>query len=228
MCTDELGPAPPVAISWWSAGMREITWSLLKEPSGWLLDVGCGRGADLVELPPHVWGVGLDRAAQHLAGLPFVQADACRLPFQSGSFDLILALDLLEQEGVHPQTVLAEIRRVVRPGGRILARVPAHPWLYGPRDRSWGGARRYRRPEFRALIGGAGFRIRRLSYANSLIFPCAAMVRLGGRTGLLKDDLPWLAEPFGGLLAGLLSSEARWLRKHDLPTGLSLVCLAEA
>jgi hypothetical protein len=40
--------------------------------------------------------------------------------------------------------------------------------------------------------------------------------------------LPWLAEPFGSLLTGLLSSEARWLREHDLPTGLSLVCLAEA
>ena len=157
-----------------------------------------------------------------------MQADAGMIPFRAGAFDLVLALDLLEQQGVNPEMALKEIRRVLRPGGRLLARVPAHPWLYGPHDREWGGARRYRRAELRALIQGAGFSVHRLTYANSLIFPLAALVRLGGRAGLLRDDLLWLAEPFGGFLLGLLRSEARWLRKRDLPAGLSLVCLAEA
>ena len=230
---------------WWSAGMRQITWSLLGNERGRLLDVGCGPGWGQAEQPRGVWAAGLDRAG-HLVDRrpsllyrpttqaplgsrrPFVQADAGMIPFRAGAFDLVLALDLLEQQGVNPEMALKEIRRVLRPGGRLLARVPAHPWLYGPHDREWGGARRYRRAELRALIQGAGFSVRRLTYANSLIFPLAALVRLGGRAGLLRDDLLWLAEPFGGFLLGLLRSEARWLRKRDLPAGLSLVCLAEA
>ena len=224
----ETAPVRPGAIHWWSAGMREITWSLLRDRSGRLLDVGCGPGLDLVKLPPNVWGVGLDRAAQHVVFRPFVQANALRLPFRAGSFDLILALDLLEQESVDSEAVLWEVRRVLRSGGCLLVRVPAHPWLYGPRDRDWGGTRRYRRVELTALIQGAGFNIRRLTYANSFIFPLAVVVRLGGRAGLLKDDLLWLAEPFGGFLLRVLGSEARWLQERDLPTGLSLMCLAQA
>jgi SAM-dependent methyltransferase len=218
---------------WWPVGMRRITWALLGDARGRLLDVGCGPGWGDVELPPGVWAVGLDRRRfrpaweQSRANL-FTQADAGRLPFRAGSFDLILAQDLLEQEGLNPETALREIRRVLRVGGRLLARVPAHPWLYGPRDHHWRGARRYRRAEFRALIQGAGFSIHRLTYANGLIFPLAAVVRLGGRAGLLRDDLPWLQKPFSGCLLGVLGLEGRWLRVRDLPMGLSLVCLAEA
>jgi SAM-dependent methyltransferase len=219
-------PARLGAIHWWATGMREITWHLMGDGRGRLLDVGCGRGLDLAKLPPGVWGVGLDRAAQQLLGTPFAQADAGRLPFRAGSFDLVLALDLLEQEGVDPTAVLSEIRRVVRGGGRMLARVPAHPWLYGPHDHAWGGARRYRKAEFRALVEGAGFTIYRLTYANSFLFPLAALVRLGGRAGLVGDDPAQFAQPFGRFLRRILSSEARLVRERDLPTGLSLVCVA--
>jgi len=226
----------PVAVHrhhWWSAGMRRITWTLLGDARGRLLDVGCGPGWDLAERPAGVWGIGLDQWRDRRAGMlgrtdPFVQADAGMLPFRTGSFDLVLALDLLEQQGLNPETVLREIRRVLRPGGRLLARVPAHPWLYGPHDRDCGGARRYRKAELTALIQRTGFSICRLTYANSFIFPLAAMVRFGGRAGLLRDDLPWLQKPFAGILLAVLDSEARWLRERDLPVGLSLVCLAEA
>jgi SAM-dependent methyltransferase len=206
--------------------MREITWRLIGESRGPLLDVGCGRGLDLAGLPQGLWGVGLDRAGLPVHGTPFVQGDACQLPFRAGSFDVVLALDLLEQTGVEPVSALSEMRRVVKRSGRVLARVPAHPWLYGPRDLRWGGARRYRKAEFRALVEEAGFTIYRLTYANSVFFPLAALVRLGGRAGLPEGDLLWLAQPFGALLAGALRAEARWVRRRDLPAGLSLVCLA--
>ena len=217
---------------WWPAGMRRITWALLGDVRGKLLDVGCGPNWDLTQQPPGVWGVGLDQRWPRRMQLspradPFVQADASMLPFQCGSFDLVLALDLLEQQGLDPSTVLWQIRRVLRPGGRLVARVPAHPRLYGPHDRDFRGARRYRRAELMALVQGAGFRIRRLTYTNSLIFPAAALARLGGRAGVVKDDLPWLQKPLSGFLLGVLRTEARWLRKRDLPMGLSLLCLAE-
>jgi hypothetical protein len=36
-----------------------------------------------------------------------------------------------------------------------------------------------------------------------------------------------MPRPLNRLLAGILALEATWLRRHDLPVGLSLVCLAE-
>jgi SAM-dependent methyltransferase len=213
--------------------MRRITWTILGDASGQLLDVGCGPHWELAQLPPGVWGIGLDRrrlprVQAPTRAHPFVHADAGMLPFRTGAFDLVLALDLLEQQGLSPEIVMGEIHRVLRSGGRLLVRVPAHPWLYGPHDRDWGGARRYRKAELKALVQGAGFGICRLTYTNSFIFPFAALVSLGERAGLLKDDLLWLQRPFGGFLLRVLDSEAHWLRKHHLPMGLSLVCLAEA
>jgi hypothetical protein len=78
------------------------------------------------------------------------------------------------------------------------------------------------------LIEQAGFAIVRMTYANSLAFPFAVLVRLAGRAGVMRDDPLWLARPFGGLIRQGLGVEARILRAHDLPLGLSLVCLAEA
>jgi len=205
-------------------------------PGGWLpgqargrvLDVGCGPGWDLAALPEGLFGVGLDRVMTWLGCPPLVQGDAKRLPFAAGAFDLVLALDLLEQEGLSPDQALREACRVLRPGGSLLVRVPAQPWLYGPHDRTFGGARRYRRQELGAMVEDAGFRISRLTYANSLLFPAEAISRLLQRAGIISgDDLCPVPGPVNRCLTWALALEAHWLVTHDLPFGLSLLCLAE-
>lgn len=229
---------------WWTSGMRAIGWAVLGDDdiAGRVLDDGCGPGWTLAELPAGAWGAGIDRqtvpAAVRLSELGEVRprpgrlclaaAEAERLPFGDASFAIVLALDLLEQGQVDPARALAEARRVLAPGGRFLARVPAHPWLFGPHDTYWGGTRRYRRQEFAGLIEGAGFSICRLTYANSLLFPFQVGGRWLERAGLLGGaDLLPLPGPLNRLLAGVLATEAHWLRRHNLPLGLSLLCLAE-
>lgn len=208
--------------------MRQATWALLGQVTGPLLDVGCGPGLTLAELPPDAWGVGLDLRAGEGLLRPFVMADAHRLPFGAASFDVVLALDLLEQRGVNPAVILAEVWRVLRPWGRLLVRVPAHPWLFGPHDLLWGGSRRYRKRELAALVAQAGFHICRLTYANCILFPAEALLRLLARIGLAPNHEGWpLPAPLNGLLLMILKWEARWLRRRDLPMGLSLLCLAE-
>ncbi|MCU0500588.1 MAG: class I SAM-dependent methyltransferase [Anaerolineae bacterium] len=213
---------------WWIAGMRGITWAVLGRVNGRLLDVGCGPGWLLAELPPGLHGVGIDIEVQFAVARPIVESDSCNLPFPDSVFDVVTALDVLEQECVEPQQALAEVRRVLVPGGRLLIRVPAYPRLYGPHDLMWGGARRYQREELSDLVRNAGFTVRRLTFANSLLLPISAAQRLAARS-IWSDgnDVRPLPAPLNRLLLGVLALEARWLKTRDLRAGLSLLCMAE-
>ena len=94
------------------------------------LDAGCGDGrrtaALRLILPPHalVAAVDLDRAAAHGAGLitgvDAARADIARLPYPDGAFDVVLAGHVL----YYPSDLgswLREVRRVMSPGGLLLA-----------------------------------------------------------------------------------------------------------
>jgi 2-polyprenyl-6-hydroxyphenyl methylase/3-demethylubiquinone-9 3-methyltransferase len=87
-----------------------------------ILDLGCGKGrfaAHLRKAGASV--VGLDGSAAMLAaapGLDRVRGSARRLPFAAGTFDGVVAIEVLEHVGeIGP--VLAEIGRVLKPGGRL-------------------------------------------------------------------------------------------------------------
>jgi ubiquinone/menaquinone biosynthesis C-methylase UbiE len=92
------------------------------------LDVGTGAGALALAFAPLVAEVvGVDREAALLdrarkrapANVTFVEADATALPFPDGAFDLAGTLRTLHH--VHrPELAMAELTRVVRPGGRLL------------------------------------------------------------------------------------------------------------
>ncbi len=91
-----------------------------------VLDVGCGQGAVTADLASCTAGdvVALDldarlaRRARSL-GLRVLQADGRRLPFADGSFD-VAACNLVLLWSPEPETVVAEMARVVRPGGTVL------------------------------------------------------------------------------------------------------------
>ena len=84
------------------------------------LDVGCGNGAStfyLQELIPSVWAV--DRSEPMLAHHPLrsagrvAAADALRLPFRDGAFDLVLGWEVLHHLP-DPRLAVAEMARVSR------------------------------------------------------------------------------------------------------------------
>lgn len=108
-----------------------------------ILEVGCGRGATLLELARRGATVtGLDYSEEALAvcrGLEsrnaitgralFVKADARVLPFPPESFDFVFSVGLIEHFP-DPLPVLAEQRRVLRPNGYLLVQVPQKYSLY--------------------------------------------------------------------------------------------------
>jgi methionine biosynthesis protein MetW len=96
-----------------------------------VLDVGCGDGWLLAELAAlGVRGQGVDVSEEAIAqasqrGVPAARADVDggTLPVDSQAFDLVLCLDVLEHLFA-PERLLAEMRRAVAPGGRLVVAVP--------------------------------------------------------------------------------------------------------
>ena len=76
---------------------------------------------------------------------------------------------------------LRELRRVLRPGGRLLVAVPAFMFLWGKQDEVSHHRRRYTARSLRRALAEAGFAVDRTSYFNTLLFPPIAAVRLGRR-----------------------------------------------
>jgi SAM-dependent methyltransferase len=100
-----------------------------------VLDVGCGPGSYLAllrERHPTVRAVGVDlspgMAAEALQYAPTVNADAARLPFPDGTVDRVLAPHMLYHCPDIP-AALAELRQVLRPGGRLVAVTNGHDHL---------------------------------------------------------------------------------------------------
>jgi ubiquinone/menaquinone biosynthesis C-methylase UbiE len=89
-----------------------------------LLDVGCGDGGVAALLRDRVADVvAVDVEAspewEDADGLRFQVADGERLPFPDASFDLVHSKDSLHHMA-QPEQALAEVRRVLKPGGTAL------------------------------------------------------------------------------------------------------------
>lgn len=92
------------------------------------LDVGTGAGAFAIALASLVREVvGVDIVPEVLAearkrapkNLELIEADATKLPFALGSFDLVCTARTLHHVA-RPELVLAELNRVLKPGGTML------------------------------------------------------------------------------------------------------------
>lgn len=111
--------------------LRAAEWAWLDRriPEGQrLLDLGCGTGALLRALAPRLeWGLGVDRsepmlarARAHSSGahIDFARVEGPELPLADNSVDVVVSL--LSFRYLDWDQVLAEIVRVLRPGGRLL------------------------------------------------------------------------------------------------------------
>jgi SAM-dependent methyltransferase len=104
-----------------------------------------------------------------------IEGDATRVPLADASFDLVVALDVLEH--VAPEALLGEARRLLRPGGALLLSVPAFPSLWSPLDEAAGHRCRYRRRELAAELAANGFCAVHWTHYQALLFPVAWLAR---------------------------------------------------
>src|SRR3954468_15424434 len=203
-------------------------------PGARALDVGCGTGANGPVLAARAaFAVGIDASPvplglgerTHAARL---RGDANALPFPDGSFDLVVALDVLEHLDDDAGGA-RELYRVLRPGGAALIFVPALRLLWGLQDDVSHHRRRYGRAQLRALVAASGLQIQRLTFFNSLLFPPILAARLMMRVlprGNLRSENEVGGPVTNAVLAAIFAAEAPLLERVDLPIGVSLACLA--
>src|SRR5215831_10113621 len=227
---------------WWYAGMRRVALAVLEHALEGhsdlaILDAGCGTGGTTRELSRFGHVVGIDRAWEALRPAheyvpALVRASVEDLPFGPSSFDVVTSFEVIYHLGVGSDVqALAELRRVLRPGGLLLLRVPAHDWLRGEHDRLVHTRHRYTRAEVVDKLTAAGFAVQQASWANTALFPPAVAKRLlerrnGHANASGEPDLWQPPEPLNALLESAVAIEALAIPKHvPLPFGLSVLAL---
>lgn len=166
-------------------------------PGSRVIDVGCGlgrhsyeayrRGADVIafdqnaeelaEVDTMLQAMGAEGQAPASAKAQVVVGDALALPYPDDSFDCVIASEILEHIP-DDETAIAELARVLAPGGRLAVSVPR--WL--PERICWllsddyhanegGHIRIYRADELRTKLTSAGLRYTGSHHAHALHSP---------------------------------------------------------
>lgn len=228
---------------WWYLGMESLTRSLLNrwvhpDCSLQILDAGCGTGAGMVTYLAEygcVTGVDISPIALKFCQMRNLRclalASVEELPFLSERFDLITSFDVLyEQAVISDAAALAEFARLLKPGGRLLLRLPAYNWLRGQHDQVIHTARRYTTRHIADLLCQTGFVVEHLTYANTFLFPLALAKRLSERIWPLQtpqSDLSLKSGWFNRFLHAILAAEAPFVARQGLPYGLSVIAVGQ-
>ena len=227
-------------VHWWYRARRNILSDLIERriqlpPRPRILEIGCGTGHNVLMLKRfgEVDAIEIDEAARELAserlGKPVGAAPLPELTgVEDGKYDLIAILDVLEHVEADEEA-LASMARKLKPGGRILVTVPAHPWMWSAHDVVNHHQRRYTKKSLQDVIARAGLKLDMISYFNSLLFPLAAAARLAGRvTGRQDSDDKLPPRPLNTLFETLFNLERHALGRLPFPPGVSLVAILSA
>jgi SAM-dependent methyltransferase len=224
---------------WWYRGRREVIAEALARldlpPAPEILDAGCGSGRNMVELARvgAVTGVELadasaQRARQRNVG-SVVQGSVTDLPFEDDSFDLAVCLDVIEHLD-DDRAALRELRRVIRPGGKLLVTVPAYQWLWSEHDEVNHHRRRYTKRTLLTAVSDSGWDVESTTYFNSLLLPLAIAYRSLSRVLRSRDEPASDLGRTPGRLNSLLERPLHWEARviahgRRIPAGLSLLAV---
>jgi SAM-dependent methyltransferase len=219
---------------WWYRALHARLCDALDGTRGRVLDAGCGTGGFLAALRtrrPDLLRFGLewDQAAATRArsksAAAITRGSANTLPFGNDAFDAAVAADVLCHAEVDPAATLAELRRVLRPGGRLIVNMPAYQWLLSAHDRRVHNVRRQTVRATAGMLRQAGFQPVQVHYWNGLLLPLMILQRKILARGDAVSDVapfpPWL----DARLHGMTAIERRL--PFPLPFGGSVLAVAE-
>lgn len=200
-----------------------------------ILDLGCGTGANLEILSQYGQGIGADFSETALMfcrkrSLPrLMLGDGMQLPIANDSLDLVAAMDSLEHIP-RDNAALAEIFRILKPGGTLLVTVPAFGFLWSEHDEALQHLRRYTAAELSDKLRLAGFHLGKSTYVMFFLFFPVLLIRFlqnltkaGTQPKTAISPLPSLISSILMLLNRIEMSLLRWM---NLPFGVTVVALA--
>jgi ubiquinone/menaquinone biosynthesis C-methylase UbiE len=225
----------------WFRGFRRFVEPLVADAAHGvqsdILDCGCGTGHNLHMLRKYGRAYGIDltwtglQYARRQGERLVARASAAQLPFPDARFDLVTSFDVIYAlEDDIERATIAEMYRVLKPGGSLIVNVAALQALRGNHSVLSSEVRRYSRPDLRRRLEAAGFRVTRSTYTNLSILPLVAAIRLTQRlSGHVEsqEEITIPAAPVNAALTALLALEATALRVVDMPVGSSLLAVAK-
>jgi SAM-dependent methyltransferase len=219
---------------WWYRTLHTRLCDALAGTQGRVLDAGCGTGGFLAVLGsrrPDLTRVGVEwdalaaPRARDKSGAAIVRGSVNTLPFADASFDAAVSADVLCHAAVDPPVALAELSRVLRPGGRLVVNMPAYQWLLSAHDRQVHNARRFTARATSELLRQAGFVTVRARYWNGLLLPLMIVQRKILARGNSVSDVapfpPWLDVTLHGM------TKFERTLPFPLPAGGSVLAIAE-
>jgi SAM-dependent methyltransferase len=224
---------------WWYRARREVIAALIRRraapPKGArILEIGCGTGHNLAMLSGfgHVEAVELDEEARSLAeqrlGRAVMGAPLPELAGVPDDYDLIGAFDVIEHID-DDHAAIAAIAERLKPGGKLVITVPAHPWMWSAHDVVNHHKRRYSKAALKRLVDGSPLRLDAIGYFNSLLFPLAVAQRTASKlSGRDNADVTLPPAPLNAALERAFAAERHLIGRVPLPPGLSLFAVASA
>lgn len=175
--------------------------------AGRVLEIGWGRLARRGRFQPPADGVRWVSIDRDPARAPHICADAAQLPVPASTFDTVLCLEVLEYIW-QPGAVLAEIRRVLAPGGTLILSTP----LLHRTDTNtdyW----RFTEPALRRLLREAGFDVVQCVAQGHALGVAASILRYS-----VSVERPWIRRVLSVVLrpvfGALLRADAASARRH--------------
>jgi SAM-dependent methyltransferase len=233
---------------WWHRARRRMAAGLLRRyglPSrGHIVDLGSGAGGNLDLTDP--WSprvvvgvdfstIALEYAREKRPGARLIRATLNQpLPFADQSVDAVTIFNVLYHQWVRDEvSVLAEVSRVLKPGGLLLVTEPAFAQFERQMDDIVMTRRRYEIPEFAAMCHRAGLDVVFASYFTSfgapVVWAMKTMERWFNRSahGHVQADLRPINPVVNSLLCAIAGLEASAIAHGwRMPIGLTLVMVA--
>lgn len=230
---------------WWHKAKRQLvldalTWAeqhrgkKFSPKKDSLLDVGCGTGKNLEAFSSKLSTFGVDMSAEALAfckkrGLTKLkQGNGKTLPYPKNSFSVITALDVVEHTDDHQ--ILAEIYRVLKPGGFVIITVPAFQFLWSKWDEVLHHQRRYTTRNLKRVVTQSGFTSLKLSYIYSfLVLPVLLIRSLKQliRSDEYQSDFKLSHPVINTIMEEVTKVERGLFWRFGLPFGTSVVIIAQ-
>jgi ubiquinone/menaquinone biosynthesis C-methylase UbiE len=151
------------------------------------IDIGCSSGYMLAEVVKRypaaaIFGAdyfdaGLLYCHRQLPQIPLFQVDLVKCCFQNELFDAITCLNVLEHI-LDDVGALRQLRRILKPKGKIVISVPLSPRLFDMYDEIHYHVRRYRLTELKQKVENAGLRVLHVTCIGAAVYPLFYFAKL--------------------------------------------------